>query len=74
MMKLTKQVTGRMEELAEAERRAELQHYAERTFELTEKLIGHEITNKEEVLPLIAQAAERGITVNRLAEILAQAA
>jgi len=62
-----------MEELAEAERQADLRHYAERTFELAEQLIGYEITNKEEVLPLIAQAAEKGITPTDL-EILAQAA
>jgi len=71
-MKLSKQITDRMEKLAQAERQTAFRDYAERAFSKAEKLIEEEITNKEEILPLIEQAFEKDINPNRLGEILAQ--
>jgi len=72
-MKLSRQITDRMEELVQAEREAAFRHYTERAFAKAEKLMGEEISNKEEILPLIKQAYDKGIMPNRLGELLAQA-
>jgi hypothetical protein len=72
-MELSKQITDRMEQLAQAERQAAFRDYAERAFSKAERLIGQEITNREEILPLIEQAFEKGIAPKRLGELLAQA-
>ena len=72
-MKLSEQVTDRMEKIAEAEEEASFRAYAKQAFAKAEELMGEEITNKDAILPLAKQAFEKGILPNRLGEILAQA-
>jgi hypothetical protein len=73
MMKLDRQITDRMKELAQAEREAAFRHYTERAWAKCEKLAGEVTTNKEEILPFIKQAYDKGIMPERLGELLAQA-
>lgn len=71
-MKLSEQITDRMESIAEAEEEAGFKAYAKQAFAKAEKILGEEITNKEAILPLAKQAHQKGILPDRLGEILAQ--
>ena len=72
-MKLSEQITDRMEKIAEAEEEASFRAYAKQAFAKAESLLGEEITNKEAILPLAEQAYYKGILPDKLGEILAQA-
>ena len=72
-MKLSEQVTDRMEKIAEAEEEASFKAYTRQAFAKAESLLGEEITNKEAILPLAKQAYQKGILPDRLGEILAEA-
>ena len=72
-MKISKQITNRMEELARAESEAAFRDYCNQAFTIAEKEIGQiDEAAKAEIIPLARQAFEKGITPNRLGEILIQ--
>ena len=72
-MKISKQITNRMEELATDEVEASFRSYCEQALAAAEREVGEidEVT-KAEIIPLARQAFEKGITPNRLSEILIQ--
>lgn len=71
-MELSRQVTDRIEKLAEAELEDAFRDYRDQAIAGAERISGESINNLDEVVPLLKQAFDRGIAADRLAELLAQ--
>jgi len=68
-MKISKQITGRMEELAAAESEAAFRSYCDQALATVGPISADD---KAAITPLARQAFEKGITSTRLGEIIAQ--
>jgi hypothetical protein len=70
---ISQQIADRAEKLAELEADSRFKAYCSECFARAEKALGWEIPNKEDFIPVLEEAAEKGLRPETVADRFVQA-